>query len=68
MDWYSAVDPYSNHSAACEKREPTTGDWFLNCAEFAAWLISQKSFLWLHGIPGCGKTVLRYLYYAQRLF
>ncbi|KAH8756434.1 hypothetical protein BGZ57DRAFT_957852 [Hyaloscypha finlandica] len=58
IDWYSAVDPCSNHLAACEKHEPTTGAWFLECAEFAAWLKLPKSFLWLHGIPGCGKTVL----------
>src|SRR5271155_1066823 len=33
IGWYSVVDPCSNHLAACEKREPTTGAWFLGCEE-----------------------------------
>jgi hypothetical protein len=61
IEWYSVVNPSSNHLAASEKHEPTTGTWFLECAEFLAWQNTPNSFLWLYGIPGCGKTVLRYL-------
>src|SRR6266487_3475108 len=61
IEWYSVVDPSSNHVAAREKREPTTGTWLLESAEFVAWRNAPNSFLWLCGIPGCGKTVLRYL-------
>lgn len=62
LDWYSVVDPSSNHLAACGKREPATGDWFFKRAEYIDWLSLSNSFLWVHGIPGCGKTVLRYLF------
>src|SRR5205809_5295115 len=61
IEWYSVVDPSSNHVAARGKREPTTGTWLLESAEFVAWRNAPNSFLWLCGIPGCGKTVLRYL-------
>ncbi|KAL9607602.1 MAG: hypothetical protein Q9167_007497 [Letrouitia subvulpina] len=57
-DWLSAPDPSSNYNAAREKQQPTTGDWFINGSQFAQWKIDDCSFLWLYGIPGCGKTVL----------
>jgi hypothetical protein len=55
--WLATTDPNRNHSAAQQKWEPGTGDWFLSLNEFAQWLQSRKS-LWLHGIPGAGKTIL----------
>jgi len=32
--------------------------WFLESEQYAKWKASPSSFLWLHGIPGCGKTIL----------
>ena len=32
--------------------------WFLESEEYAKWQASPSSFIWLHGIPGCGKTIL----------
>jgi Cdc6-like AAA superfamily ATPase len=49
LKWLTKTDPISNHTAACAKHEPGTGDWFISSHEFS---------LWLHGIPGAGKTVL----------
>ena len=55
--WLTKVDPISNHIAARAKHEPRTGDWLILSHEFSYWLLPGRS-LWLHGIPGAGKTVL----------
>ena len=57
IKWLATTDPNSNHSAARQKWEPETGAWFLLSSEFGQWLQSKRS-LWLHGIPGAGKTIL----------
>ena len=59
--WLSATDSTSNHHRAREQRQADTGLWFVHGEDFAHWKDDQASFLWLHGIPGCGKTVLRYV-------
>lgn len=56
--WLSAPDPSSIHIEACIKRQSGTGLWFLNSKEFHDWTKDSNSFLWLYGIPGCGKTIL----------
>ena len=58
IQWLQSTDPSTNHNAACEKREPLTGNWLLQSDDFAKWKREPKQLLWLHGIPGCGKTVL----------
>jgi Cdc6-like AAA superfamily ATPase len=57
-DWLSAADPSVNYANALEKRHTGTGLWFTQGQAFADWQKQSNSFLWLHGIPGCGKTVL----------
>lgn len=49
-----------DHQQAKQKRVGKTGQWFLGSDQFQSWLLEPNSFLWLHGIAGCGKTVLRY--------
>lgn len=45
----------------------STGDWFLNGAVFKDWMSTPHSLLWLHGIPGSGKTVLcSHVYHVLR--
>jgi hypothetical protein len=56
--WLSPPDPFSNHNAAVDKRRRDTGQWLVDSAQYAAWRESEDSFLWLHGPPGCGKTIL----------
>ncbi|MCJ1380068.1 hypothetical protein MMC17_003171 [Xylographa soralifera] len=56
--WLSAPDPSSNHHSARKKQQATTGAWLVDSRQFAAWKVEAHSFLWLHGIPGYGKTVL----------
>ncbi|KAI0151576.1 hypothetical protein GGR57DRAFT_503848 [Xylariaceae sp. FL1272] len=49
-----------NHNEACNQREPGTATWFLVCDEYKDWIsgTAQCPHLWLHGNPGCCKTVL----------
>jgi hypothetical protein len=49
-DWLAAPDPFPNHAAARKKRQPLTGDWFLNGEMYGSWRSSPRSFLWLYGI------------------
>ena len=48
----------ANHNRALKKRHPGTGTWFITGEVFANWKRNSNSFLWLYGMPGCGKTVL----------
>lgn len=56
--WLEAPDPSSNHVVALGKREVTTGSWFIGGKDFANWKSASNSILWLHSIPGGGKTIL----------
>ena len=57
LKWLAKVDPFTNHTAARNKHEPDTGEWFISSHDFTSWMLPGRS-LWLHGIPGAGKTVL----------
>ena len=56
--WLSAPDPSSNYNKALRIRHAFTGDWFLKTDTFEDWLSKPGHLVWLHGIPGCGKTIL----------
>jgi len=56
--WLSPPDPSMNYNKALKQRQKGTGLWFLQSDVFTKWKIEQNSFLWLYGIPGCGKTIL----------
>jgi len=43
---------------ACQLHEPHTGQWLTRSPEYIGWKTFSIRFLWLHGIPGAGKTVL----------
>ena len=58
LQWLSPVDPSINHEAALKVRQAGTNDWFLSGKEFENWREAEKSFLWLSGFPGSGKTIL----------
>jgi len=58
IKWLSAPDPSTNYNKALEQRYEGSGLWFLESDAFAKWKTGRNSFLWLHGIPGCGKTIL----------
>ncbi|KAK8055731.1 hypothetical protein PG993_000958 [Apiospora rasikravindrae] len=52
--------PYAtHHKVASQGRLPGSGQWLLNKEVYTAWRASSSSsVLWLHGIPGSGKTKL----------
>ncbi|KAK5675253.1 hypothetical protein LTS10_012014 [Elasticomyces elasticus] len=58
LTWLRAPDVTSNHNAACLRRHPGTGQWFLDSAEYLSWKYGGTARLWVHGKIGCCKTVL----------
>ncbi|KAF2184785.1 purine and uridine phosphorylase [Zopfia rhizophila CBS 207.26] len=56
--WLLPPDPSTNYNKALQQRQEGSGLWFLQTNAFTRWNKRQNSFLWLHGIPGCGKTIL----------
>lgn len=58
LQWLSPVDPSKSHEAALKIRQAGTNDWFLSSKELENWRYSERSFLWLSGRPGTGKTIL----------
>lgn len=56
--WLSPVDVSTNQKLARSKHEPRTGDWLLSLEAYTQWLQYERQTLWLHGIPGCGKTII----------
>ncbi|KAF7965800.1 hypothetical protein HWV62_41763 [Athelia sp. TMB] len=56
--WMSAPDSSSNYKTAREKHQEGTGSWLVNGSVFRGWKDNPGSVLWLHGGPGCGKTIL----------
>ncbi|KAI3336945.1 hypothetical protein HD806DRAFT_23229 [Xylariaceae sp. AK1471] len=56
--WFSPPDPSTNFNSAAETRHEGSGNWFLQHERYLNWKSSRNSVLWLHGIPGCGKTIL----------
>lgn len=57
-EWLSAPDPSINYAIALQQRHKDTGLWFIHSETFEVWKKDRGSFLWLYGIPGCGKTIL----------
>jgi hypothetical protein len=56
--WLSPSDPSTNYNKALEQRHEGTGLWFLETHAYVQWKTQRNSTVWLHGIPGCGKTIL----------
>jgi ankyrin repeat protein len=59
LDWLSKTRYLDHHRSQRNLRSPGTGTWLLNHAEYISWHSkSLSSTLLVHGIPGCGKTIL----------
>ena len=58
IEWLDGPDPSANYNRALKDRNPKTGSWFIESSAFADWKARRGSLIWLHGIPGCGKTIL----------
>ena len=46
------------HREAHKKYEPGTGDWVMRSDKWKDWFEGRSRCVWIHGIPGAGKTVL----------
>lgn len=58
MKWLAAPDPSANLNKAIKARHKGSGKRLLESEAYISWKSGQNSFLWLYGIPGCGKTIL----------
>lgn len=58
LDWLKGTDPTINHHAALKKKEIGTCEWLLRSEHFQNFALGNNQFMWVHGIPGAGKTVL----------
>ncbi|KAF3803100.1 hypothetical protein GCG54_00011766 [Colletotrichum gloeosporioides] len=56
--WLEESDPSSLHHRAQDNHEPGTCDWATRLPEWPEFLSGKQHCLWIHGIPGSGKTVL----------
>ncbi|KAF6831297.1 ankyrin repeat protein [Colletotrichum plurivorum] len=56
--WLHHTDPSPIHYEERRIREPGTCDWVTVLPEWQSFLIGRERCLWIHGIPGAGKTVL----------
>ncbi|VUC36794.1 unnamed protein product [Clonostachys rosea] len=56
--WLSASNPETNFKAALGTYHPGTCLWFLEGDIFRNWKLASRQSLWMHGIPGSGKTVM----------
>ena len=58
LNWLTDIDYGPQQSDYLQRREPGTGQWLLNSAEYKKWLNTSKQTLFCPGIPGAGKTIL----------
>ena len=59
FEWLSTVEYRSHHRSKAKTLLPGSGRWLLKKREFGEWMNrSTSSILWLHGIPGSGKSML----------
>jgi hypothetical protein len=58
LDWLTPIDHALQQSDYLKRRQPGTGQWLLDSAEYQAWLKTDKQTLFCPGIPGAGKTIL----------
>ncbi|KAG7124466.1 Vegetative incompatibility protein HET-E-1 like [Verticillium longisporum] len=56
--WLNPPDPSTNFNHAKRLRHEGTGAWLLDHPVFQSWSSGSRRHLWLHGLSGCGKTVL----------
>lgn len=58
LEWLTPVKYGLQQSDYFRIRQPGTGQWLLNSAEYQEWLQTSKQTLFCQGIPGAGKTIL----------
>ncbi|KAK1723159.1 ankyrin repeat-containing domain protein [Colletotrichum acutatum] len=59
LNWLCIVDPSVQYNAARSKHRSSTCEWLIKDNEdFKTWETAPKSFLWLNGKAGSGKSIL----------
>ncbi|KAJ6028685.1 hypothetical protein N7540_004261, partial [Penicillium herquei] len=58
LDWISKTDFGPKQRDYFKRRQPGTGQWFLDSKDYQTWLNSEKQSLFCPGIPGAGKTII----------
>ncbi|OBT64232.1 hypothetical protein VE03_06864 [Pseudogymnoascus sp. 23342-1-I1] len=58
VEWLSPAKYSSQQSDFIARRQPGTGQWFLDSPEFNNWLCEPSHTLFCPGIPGAGKTMV----------
>jgi len=56
--WLQHTDPSPIHHRIRKQIEEGTCTWMMQTPEWPAWLAGKAKCLWIHGIPGAGKSVL----------
>ena len=57
----SPLEPQKRHNDIKSKRIDNTGEWIFETEAYQAWIANttpEDSILFLHGMPGAGKTFL----------
>ncbi|KAK3897852.1 hypothetical protein C8A05DRAFT_38570 [Staphylotrichum tortipilum] len=52
------TDPTVKHVASRKIHQPSSNTWTLDADAFKEWKTTPGQALWLHGIPGAGKTII----------
>ena len=67
LQWFSSVNPAEKLRDFSSTRQHGTGSWIFDKPEYEAWKNSKDLGLWVHGIPGAGKTILSSLVIEDHL-
>jgi len=57
-DWIEHTNPVTIHHQACKTHEEHTCQWIRRVDQWKDWLSLERRLIWIHGIPGAGKTIL----------
>ncbi|KAI1773252.1 hypothetical protein F4818DRAFT_423717 [Hypoxylon cercidicola] len=55
--WIQQADPSPIHHISKKLYENGTGNWLDRSGEWDDWLAGKFQCIWIHGIPGAGKTI-----------
>ncbi|CAO2647508.1 Nn.00g084300.m01.CDS01 [Neocucurbitaria sp. VM-36] len=56
--WLETTDASTIHNRSRKLYEPHTASWMLRTPEWPLWIQGKHRCLWVHGIPGAGKSIL----------
>ena len=61
LTWFEPVGPALKHQEFRREYLEGTGYWIFDTPEYINWANTEDSNLWIHGIPGAGKTIFAYV-------